>query len=235
MKIIFAPTKLFNEQAKITNQVTMFDALTNKIVNEIKKVSKSKLQIKYKLSDTLTDTVFNYYRNFNVNQRYIAFDFYLGESFKAFKYNSLNDKQKTFLQNNIYIIDALYGIIRPLDGIKPYRMDFTNKHTKPVWKTIVNDYLETQKEDTILSLASKEFSDLIDQKRFKLFEVSFINCMDGQCKKISVFNKQMRGTLLRYIVDHNITQINDLPNIIKGYNKHLTGNLIEYIKHEELT
>jgi len=235
MKIIFAPTKLFNEQAEQTNEGTMFDAHTNKIANEIKNISKSKLQIKYKLSDTLADTVFNYYQNFNSSKRYIAFDFYLGESFKAFKYSTLNDKQKTFLQNNVYIIDALYGIIRPLDGIKPYRMDFTNKHTKPVWKTIVNDYLETQKEDTILSLASKEFSDLIDQKRFKLFEVSFINCNDGQCKKVSVFNKQMRGTLLRYITDHNITRINDLPDNIKGYKKHLTGNLIEYIKHEVTT
>lgn len=235
MKIIFAPTKLFNEQAKITNQVTMFDALTNKIVNEIKKVSKSELQIKYKLSDTLTDTVFNYYQNFDFNQRYIAFDFYLGESFKTFKYSLLNSEAKRFLQNSVYIIDALYGIIRPLDGIKPYRMDFTNKSMKPIWKTIVNDYLESQKEDTILSLASKEFSELIDQKRFRLYEVSFIDCIDGKCKKVSVFNKQMRGTLLRYIVDHKITQLNDLPDHIKGYKKHLIENTIEYIKHEVTT
>ena len=235
MKIIFAPTKLFNEHAQTTDQGTMFEDITSKIVNKIKKVSKQKLQMKYKLSDNLTETVFNYYQTFNTSNRYIAFDFYLGESFKAFNYRLLNAEDQAFLQNNVYILDALYGIIRPLDGIKPYRMDFTNKDMKPVWKKQINDYLESQKENTILSLASKEFTDLIDPKRFKLYEVSFIDCMNGKCKKVSVFNKQMRGTLLRYIVDHKIVDVNNLPDSISGYKKHLSGMTIEYIKDETTT
>jgi cytoplasmic iron level regulating protein YaaA (DUF328/UPF0246 family) len=230
MKIIFAPTKLFNENAEYTDQGTLFESITNEIVEDIKNMSKSNLQIKYKLSDALTDTVFNYYQNFDKNQRHIAFDFYLGESFKSFNYSTLGSKERNFLQKNVFIIDALYGIISPLDGIKPYRMDFTNKKMKPIWKTEVNKFFESQATDTILSLASKEFTDLIDYKNFNLFEVSFIDCIEGVCKKVSVFNKQMRGTLLRYIVDHKIIKINDLPDSILDYKKHLKSNTIEYIK-----
>lgn len=92
MTIIFAPTKLFNNNAKTTNQPTMFMDLTLKIVEEIKKLSKEEFQKMYKLSDKLIDSVYNYYQHFNDHDNYIAFDFYLGESFKSFDFTTLNEK-----------------------------------------------------------------------------------------------------------------------------------------------
>lgn len=71
--------------------------------------------------------VFDYYYNFELNNRFIVFDYYLGEFFKVFKYNELDDKKYIYLNDNVYIIDVLYGVIKLLDGIKLYRMDFILK------------------------------------------------------------------------------------------------------------
>ena len=230
MTIIFAPTKLFNPEAKTTENKTMFDTVTTSIVKEIQTINKADYKTHFKLSDNLVDTVFDYYHNFESNNRFTAFDYYLGESFKAFNYNELDDKKRTYLNDNVYIIDALYGVIKPLDGIKPYRMDFTLKQSKSVWKDLINDYFLSKGTKQILSLASKEFSALIDKTKFDLYEVSFIDCKEDVCKKISVFNKQMRGTLLRYIVDHEINDISGLPKIILGYHLTVVDKEINYIK-----
>lgn len=231
MTILFAPTKLFNNNAQTTNQSTMFMDLTLKIVEEIKKLSKEEFQKMYKLSDKLIDSVYDYYQHFNDHDNYIAFDFYLGESFKSFDFITLNEKDISFLNKHVIILDALYGIIKPLDGIRPYRMDFTIKHTKSQWKKVVEQYFIEQGHQEVLSLASKEFSDLLDKKKFRVYEVSFIDCYEAGCKKVSVFNKQMRGKLLRYIIDHKITQLNLLPKTINGYEMRQAGHNIEYIKH----
>lgn len=228
MKIIFAPTKLFNEKAKTTNQSTMFENLTNHIVDQMKNKSKEALKQKYKVSDQLLDTVYDYYHNFDENNKYVAFDFFMGESFKYFDYSSLTEQNLRFLNDNVYVLDALYGIIKPDSGIKPYRMDFTQNEMRKVWKAEINTYFENQKYETILSLASKEFSQLVDKHKFKLYEVSFIDCKDEVCKKVSVFNKQMRGQLLRYIVECSISSVEQLPNSISGYIKEVQGFEILY-------
>ena len=126
----------------------------------------------------------------------------------------------------------MYGVIKPLDGIKPYRMDFTLKQSKSVWKDLINDYFLSKGTKQILSLASKEFSALIDKTKFDLYEVSFIDCKEDVCKKISVFNKQMRGTLLRYIVDQNLSDVDSLPHKINGYIKEINGQKINYVKKD---
>ena len=87
----------------------------------------------------------------------------------------------------------------------------SHKGYKDIWKAPINNHLSQDKSKTILSLASKEFNALIDTSKFNLYEVSFIDCKDDVCKKISVFNKQMRGTLLRYIVDQNLSDVDSLP------------------------
>lgn len=230
MKIIFGPTKLFNEKAQITTSETIFNDMTNKIVKNIKKHSKKSLQTTYKVSDKLIDTIYDYYQNFDSNQRYVAFDFYLGESFKHFEFNTLDEQQITYLNSHVYIIDALYGIIKPLDGIKPYRMDFTIKDSNKLWKKQINTYFKDEQHQVFLSLASKEFGALIDKSKFDVYEVSFTDCKDGICKKVSVFNKQMRGKLLRYIVEHKIDNIDALPNIFNVYKKDIEGFDINYTK-----
>ncbi|TRX99417.1 YaaA family protein [Acholeplasma laidlawii] len=230
MTIIFAPTKLFNPQAQTTENKTMFETVTMSIVEEIQKIDKANYKKHFNLSDNLVDTVYNYYHNFESNNRFTAFDYYLGESFKAFNFNQLDDIKRTYLNDNVYIIDALYGVIKPLDGIKPYRMDFTLKQSKSVLRDLINNYFSSKGAKQILSLASKEFSALIDKSKFELYEVSFIDCKEDVCKKISVFNKQMRGKLLRYIVDHEINDISGLPKIILGYHLTVVDKEINYIK-----
>ena len=125
MTIIFAPTKLFNDAAKTTSKTTMFDDITRSIVSEIKAETIETLQSRYKVSDKMIDTIYNYYQKFDQQQRYVAFDYFLGESFKAFNFQTLNQSDIEYLNDNVYIVDALYGLIKPLDGINPYRMDFT--------------------------------------------------------------------------------------------------------------
>ena len=84
-------------------------------------------------------------------------------------------------------------------------------------KTISTNFLEGLNEP-ILSLTSTEFSSLVNISK-PVYEVSFVDCKGEKCKAISVFNKQNRGSLLRYIITTNINQISDLPEQFNGYTK----------------
>src|SRR5690606_32302397 len=155
--------------------------------------------------NNLYEEVYSFYKNFNNNEAYRAFELFYGESFKFFDYNSLSNQEVDYLNSKVIIIDALYGIIKPNSLIKPYRLDFRTKNLDIVsfWKKEINDYFSKYNDMEILSLASKEFSSILTKDK-KIIDVKFIDELNGIKKAISVFNKQMRGRLLRYIIKNKI-------------------------------
>lgn len=229
MKILFAPAKSFRD-AQPFESVNMVSKQTLKLVRTIAKWSQQDIAKKFKISDELSQEVRGYYKNFQSNPGYVAIDFYYGESYKAFNATTLVDVERQFLNDHVFIIDALYGLIRPLDLIKPYRLDFTlsGLDLNHIWQPLYEQTFKGEIEP-ILSLASDEFTSKI-KALTSVYEVHFIDCKKGKCKAISVFNKQQRGALLRYIVTHQIQHVSEVPVEFNGYILEIDGYRFNYRK-----
>lgn len=229
MILLFAPAKSFILDKPMVGQPNLSKE-TEKLIKKLSKLALHEIEKRFKVSPLLAKDVLAYYKHFDENPSFRAIDLYHGESYKSLDASTLTHLEERFLQEHLLIIDALYGLIRPLDLIKPYRLDFTimglNLHT--LWKPLFESHFKDQTEP-ILSLASDEFTSKIKQIK-AVYEVHFIDCKNGVCKAISVFNKQQRGALLRHIVKNRIERLDDLPSSFNGYQLKRTGYDLQYIK-----
>lgn len=228
MIILFAPAKTFKYEDSFQLATLRFKLKTQTLVDTIRKWNQEQIKLNFKISEQLCAEVKAYFENFNSGPSYQAFQLYHGVSYQSLDFNTLTSEQQQRLHKQTYVIDALYGIIKPCDYIKPYRLDFNTKSLglRPYWKKEINTFLSAL-DEPILSLTSTEFSNLVDVRN-PVYEVSFIDCKQHKCKAISVFNKQNRGALLRFLITENILSIKDLPNTFNGYVKEIEDKKIIY-------
>ena len=129
------------------------------------------------------------------------------------------------LQDSLRILSGLYGILKPLDLIQPYRLEMGtpmavngSKDLYAYWKKTLTQTLNDELEDNelFINLASKEYFDAIDTKVLKVPVITpeFKDYKDGKLKMISFFAKKARGMMVRYIMDKNIRSLSGL----KGFN-----------------
>jgi cytoplasmic iron level regulating protein YaaA (DUF328/UPF0246 family) len=129
------------------------------------------------------------------------------------------------LQDTVRIISGLYGILKPLDLIQPYRLEMgtkfpvgKSKNLYDFWKKQVTKALndELKDDELFLNLASNEYFKAIDVKALKVpvVNIDFKEFKNGEYKTIGIFAKLARGLMTRYIIDTNAKTLDD----IKGFN-----------------
>lgn len=145
---------------------------------------------------------------------YQALNLYNGLQYRYLKKN-LNSDDLAFLDQRLYIISALYGLVRPLDGIRPYRKDFKSKGLYKAWGDGLYTVLP-QQEGPILNLASKEFSKTITpylNTEDHFITVDFKEATaDGELKTHSTISKKGRGQMVNFIARERITDIYAIKN-----------------------
>lgn len=138
---------------------------------------------------------------------YQAIDLYHGLQFRYLK-AKLSDDDIIFLDNHLRILSAMYGVIKPLDGIRRYRKDFKTKGLYKLWADRLYQTI-TQEDRFILNLASAEFSKTITRyatDKDTIITIDFLEqTSDGQLKKHASISKKGRGQLVNYIARHRIT------------------------------
>ena len=129
------------------------------------------------------------------------------------------------LQDSLRILSGLYGLLKPLDLIQPYRLEMgtdlpvgDNKNLYAYWKSKLTAALnkELKRKELFVNLASNEYFSAIDVKELKVPVITpeFLDLKDGKLKMITFFAKKARGMMVRYIIDTNAQTIDDL----KGFN-----------------
>lgn len=144
-----------------------------------------------------------------------ALFFYNGISFKYLDVTTLNDNNINYLNNHLIILSALYGMLKPLDLINEYRLDFTNKQLYEYWNLYI--------DDVVINLASLEYSKMVKCK--KVINIEFKEYKNNKLTVSGTYNKMLRGLMLRYLTVNNIEDI----NLIKEFNE------LEYSYNEELS
>lgn len=150
-----------------------------------------------------------------------------GDVYEGMDANTLNTDQIQYLQGRVRLLSGLYGLLRPLDLIQPYRLEmgtaFANLRGKNLYEfwgdiitNLLNDTLAQAGSNTLVNLASQEYFKSVNTKtlRARLITPIFKDEKNGKYKIISFYAKRARGLMVRYAAEHNITN----PEMLKNFN-----------------
>ena len=160
----------------------------------------------------------------NARQAVMAFN---GDVYVGLDAYSMNDDDLKFAQDHLRILSGLYGLLRPLDLMQPYRLEmgtkFANSRGKDLYSfwgdtqaRLLNQQLKKLGSDVLINLASSEYFKAVDSKTLQAEVITpvFKDYKGGQYKVISFFAKKARGLMSAYIIKNRLTK----PAQLKKFN-----------------
>ena len=228
MKILISPAKSLDFDSNISSLKCTQPVFLNK-TSQINSVLKEKspkdlmqLQgISQKLSYLNWKRNNDYVNNHNdKNSRPAVFAFN-GDVYNGIDVKTLSEDKVYDLQKSLRILSGYYGVLKPLDLIQPYRLEMGTKlavngsdNLYKFWsENITNSILdEMSSEDLLINLASNEYFEAFDKKKFdgRIISPVFKDFKNGKLKIISFYAKKARGMMVRYIVDNDVSSYNEL-------------------------
>ena len=159
-----------------------------------------------------------------------------GEVYQGLDAYTIPENKLDKLQDTLRILSGLYGVLRPLDLVQPYRLEMgtqlklgRKKNLYEFWKKQLTDHLNSELEqgELFINLASNEYFGAIDEKKLNVPVITpiFKDWKNDKLKVISFFAKKARGSMVRYILESNAKTLED----IQGF------NLDDYIFSKEHT
>lgn len=228
-----SPAKLMRPYNATAAAQLAFKKETNLVIKQLKKWSLKEVQLRMKLSADKALEAYNYIQNWgkkgNESQSAPALYAYIGEAFKALDAENLQENELDFLQENLYILSGLYGVLSAQTRVEPYRLEMAQAAVLPenqslysFWKKPIRDFLNKtlSKEDCIINLASAEYSKVIEDPKLlaRMITPQFLELNNGKPKAVSVFSKQARGTMLRWCAQLQLKEPEQLKSFdLLGY------------------
>jgi len=219
MKMVISPAKSLNFESKLPteqNSNPCFLAEVDRINELLKDKSPAELSQLMKISDKLGKLNWERNQNFktpfdknNARPAVYTFD---GDVYSGLDIYSLPTEKIKLLQNSLRILSGLYGVLKPLDLIQPYRLEMgtkfpveKNKNLYDFWKQKITGFLndELEENELFVNLASNEYFSAIDTKVLKTQVITpqFKDYKNGTLKMISFYAKKARGMMVRYLLD----------------------------------
>ena len=246
MKIVISPAKSINLEKKIPTEKSSLPFFLDDAVvinSNLKKKSPLDLSSIMNISSKLSDL--NWRRNqefkipFNKNNARPAIYAFDGDVYSGIDSYSLNQNKIDIIQERLFIISGLYGLLKPLDLIQPYRLEMGTKFEFNSYKNVYEFWTEkiTEKivseckpDELLINLASNEYFSAINLGKIKseIITPKFLDFKNGKLKMISFYAKKARGLMVRFLIDNNITK---LEGILKfnsegySYSESETNNL----------
>lgn len=233
MILLLSPAKSLNYNSGANYQKSSLPIFSDKIqhlANSFKKLSANELGKLFKVSQKLSELNFKRYQEFssefnqeNSRQALLAFN---GDVYNYIATDDYNNQDFDFAQKHILILSGLYGLLRPLDLMQPYRLEMGTDLTKNpklkelglsdlynYWQEDIAKYLN-QQQDEIINLASNEYFLAINPELInnKIINIAFKEEKNGQLKIIGINAKRARGMMANYVVKNKITESQDLKN-----------------------
>ena len=228
MKILISPAKSLdfenNVETSISSKPIFADQAFN-INNTIKNLSAPDLSSLMSISPKLSEL------NWSRNQEFQKIDSkekeaifaFNGDVYDGIDANTINTSNHEKLQNSLRILSGLYGILKPFDKIKAYRLEMGtkisingSKNLYDFWKENVTKSLvnEVNENDIIVNLASNEYFSVIDKSLIlnTIITPQFKDFKNGKLKIISFYAKKARGLMTRFLIDNDIKNLSDIES-----------------------
>ncbi|HKJ42981.1 MAG TPA: peroxide stress protein YaaA [Sunxiuqinia sp.] len=237
MLILLSPAKSLDFNTKPTTENYTQPAFlkeSRQLNRELKKLSPQILSKLMSISANLGELNFERNQKWktpfspdNAKQAVLAFT---GDVYQGLQATDLSEKELEIAQTKIRILSGLYGLLKPLDLIQPYRLEMGtkfgidgNKDLYEFWQDKLTKTINKELKASggpLINLASNEYYKAVDSKKIKadIISPAFKDLKNGQYKIISFYAKKARGLMSRFIVKNNITNVGDLKAFdLEGY------------------
>ena len=215
MKIIISPAKQMKPvDLNLKMSAPVFLDKTNELVHHIQNLNYESLKNHLKCSDSLALQTYELYQTFGQQETSPALLTYAGIQYQYMHAQIFDDQELSFLQDHLYILSALYGLLKPLDEIRCYRLEMQAKIPFRLYDFWKDNLANEIKDPIILNLASEEYAKCI-RKYKKLIDVRFVEKHKEKYVEKGVYAKMARGAMVRFIA------VNQIENIekIKEFNE----------------
>ena len=226
---LLSPAKLLDDQTHyptISCTDAVFTQEAAELVSKLKKLSPDKLSDLMEMSSSLgseTHARFQHWQlPFSHQNAHPAMLMFKGEVYRGLQAQELNPKQLDYAQKHIRILSGLYGILRPLDLIMPYRLmmgtpfavDKKTPNLYAFWRNKITSNLQADlgKKASIINLASHEYFKSIDTTVLnnRIIECEFKEKRNNKFVTVNTYSKLARGKMARFIIDHQIKNADDI-------------------------
>ena len=226
MQILLANAKIMFDKSEVKPlTIPRFQSVANELAMEMASCDIDTLAKELDCSRALAAENWCRYQNFFTAEQLPAVMAYNGQAYKHLKAKTLNEDAHLFGQEHLWITCFLYGLLRPMDAIVPYRMEHCVKlnitENKPIntfWKDkLTNVLIDSVKADDgiLVHLSTEEYEHLFDWKRVMtevlvVHPLFYVRKKDGSLKMQAVWAKSCRGAMVRYILQNRITNPEEL-------------------------
>lgn len=237
MKIILSPAKKMVVDTFSIEAVSLPTLMhqTEEILAYLKRKSKDELKAIWKCNDVIVQQNIERIQHMNLYEyltpAVLAYD---GIAFKYMAPSIFENEQFAYIQQHLRILSAFYGVLKPMDGVKPYRLEMMAKvsihHTKNLYE-YWGDRLYQEIQDAsgiIINLASKEYAKCIEkylQEKDQFITITFCEMAGNKLVTKGTYAKMARGEMVRYMAEENIED----PEDIKHFNR------LGYIYRDDLS
>lgn len=225
MQILLANAKImYNKVDRRPLSEPRFQNEANILTTEMASLDIESLARQLDCSHKLAATSWLHFQQFFQAEKLPALLAYNGQAYKHLKAATLSEEELNFAAQHLWITCFLYGLLRPLDGIVPYRMEHTVKLSatggKPIgqyWRDKLTDFLiASVKADDgcLLHLSTEEYEHLFDWKRIQaeldVVQPIFYVEKEGRLQVQAVWAKTCRGAMTRFVLTHRLTSPDQL-------------------------
>ncbi len=202
---------------------------TYELATVAKKQTAKNLKRLMHISDKLATMNFERFQAFNLDNKSnsakpagLAFD---GDVYWGLEADSLSEDTLSYAQDHLRILSGLYGVLRPMDAIQPYRLEMGTKMKNgrgkslyDFWGGHISDQLNLDLADhadsTVVNLASNEYFKSVDTKELgrTVIGAKFLNVKDGKARSLMYYAKHARGTMARWIMENRVDRADGLKD-----------------------
>lgn len=229
MIAVVSPAKTLDFEKPAIGEATKPRLLkhTNELIEVLRTKSPDDLKGLMDISDNLAelnvDRYHAYKKSHNAQNAKASVFAFQGDVYQGLQAETFSEQELAFAQDHFRILSGLYGLLRPMDLMQPYRLEMGTKLAFDDHKTLYQYWDETilklllkdlkaQGDNIIVNLASNEYFKSVDKKGIKarIVDVEFKEFKNGNYKIISFFAKKARGLMSRYIIQNQIKDVEEL-------------------------
>ncbi len=204
-------------------------SMTKQLMDELKDMRVSEIKSLMSISDRLAELNHERFQQFktpfklgSAKQAALAFQ---GDVYSGLKAEDMSQEDLSFAQEHLRILSGLYGYLKPLDLIMPYRLEMKTKLTVDkhenlyqFWGDTLTECLnaELTGQDTVINLASNEYFKAIKPKKLnaRLININFKDTKDGKTRVVAIYAKIARGAMARAIIENRVNKPEDIKQLV---------------------
>ena len=234
MLMVISPAKSLDYEGRDYPEFTVPAALdqSKTLVKQLSSYDAPKLSKLMKISDKLATLNQQRFQEFefpftpkNAKQALLVFN---GDVYRDIDSENYDEDDLSFAQKHLRILSGLYGILRPLDLMQPYRLEMGTKLATEKGKNLyefwgaqiselINAELESSPEPCLVNLASNEYFKSVDAKVLKarVLNIAFKENKSGTYKVVAIYAKRARGMMVDFVIRNRIEN----PELMKGFDR----------------